>query len=124
MQQIAFDQTIGITVVSQAETESAMEVKVLGNSPVFEGHFPGNPILPGVIMVEAVRSSLQRLFGKEFHLKTALSIKFLSVLNPAKNETVHLGIKHTEVEDGLKIEANLFSGDTVFFKMKGVYTQV
>ncbi|MEB2777803.1 hypothetical protein SYJ56_20985 [Algoriphagus sp. D3-2-R+10] len=124
MQQVALDHTIEITVISQAETESLMEVKVLGNSPVFEGHFPGHPILPGVIMVEAVRSSLQRLFGREFHLKTALSIKFLAVLNPAENETVHLSIKHTEVEDGLKVEANLYSGDKVFFKMKGVYSQV
>ncbi|MDR7129132.1 3-hydroxyacyl-[acyl-carrier-protein] dehydratase [Algoriphagus sp. 4150] len=124
MQQLALNQTIDISILSQAETDSVIEVRVLGNSPVFEGHFPGNPILPGVIMVEAVRSSLQKLFGKEFHLKTALSIKFLSVLNPAENEIVHLGIKHTEVENGLKIEANLFLEDTVFFKMKGVYSQV
>ncbi|WP_192348207.1 hypothetical protein [Algoriphagus sp. Y33] len=124
MQQVALDQLLDIAILSQNDAESVMEVQVLEDSPVFKGHFPGNPILPGVIMVEAVRSSLQRLFGKEFHLRTALSIKFLSILNPSKNAVVHLGIKHSEVEDGLKIEANLFSEDTVFFKMKGVYTQV
>lgn len=124
MQKLALDQTIGITVVSQAETESLMEVKILSDSPIFKGHFPGNPILPGVVMVEAVRSSLQCLFLRAFRLKSALSIKFLSVLNPVENANVHLSIKHAEIEEGLKIEATLFSTDKIFFKMKGVYTQV
>ena len=44
---------------------------VTNNEPVFSGHFPGNPLLPGVYMIEA----LAQLAGAvvlqpgEFHLK-------------------------------------------------------
>ena len=124
MQQAILDQTLEITVVSREETESLLKVKLLNSSPVFEGHFPGNPILPGVIMLESVRDSLEQIFQKEFHLKTALAIKFLAVLNPNEFADVQLVIKYNPIEEGLKIDANLFSGEKVFFKMKGVYSVI
>jgi 3-hydroxyacyl-[acyl-carrier-protein] dehydratase len=124
MKQEAFDQLFQISILSQGEHESILVVKVLRDSEVFEGHFPGNPILPGVMMVEAVRASLNLLFPAEFQLKSALTIKFLSVLNPDEFTEVHLGIKHAEVEEGLKIEANLYFGDKTFFKMKAVYQAI
>lgn len=124
MKQFLFDQTFGITVLSQEESESVLGVKVLRESSVFEGHFPGNPILPGVLMVETVRVSLGRLFQKDFRLKSALSIKFLAVLNPKECREVNLSIKHSEVGDGLKIDANLYVEEKVFFKMKAVYQAV
>ena len=124
MKQSVLDQTLDISIHLQGESESVLVVKIRAKSPVFEGHFPSNPILPGVIMVEAVRASLGRLFQKEFQLKTALNIKFLAVLNPMEYAEVQLAIRHSEVEEGLKVDANLTSGDTVFFKMKGIYQSI
>jgi 3-hydroxyacyl-[acyl-carrier-protein] dehydratase len=124
MQQEILAQTLDISILSQAETEALFEVKVLGYSSVFEGHFPGNPVLPGVIMVEAVRSALIELFQKEYHLKSALSIKFLAVLNPNEYGDVQLRITYSSVEEGLKIDASIFSEEKIFFKMKGVYSAV
>ncbi len=124
MKQSVLDQTLDISIHLQGESESVLVVKIRAKSPVFEGHFPSNPILPGVIMVEAVRASLGRLFQKEFQLKTALNIKFLAVLNPMEYAEVQLAIRHSKVEEGLKVDANLTSGDTVFFKMKGIYQSI
>lgn len=124
MKQEAFDRLFQIGILSKGEQESVLTVNVLRDSEVFEGHFPGNPILPGVMMVEAVRTSLNLLFQRKFQLRSALNIKFLAVLNPDEFTEVNLGIKHLEVEEGLKIEANLYSGDTIFFKMKAVYQAI
>ncbi|WP_439487938.1 hydroxymyristoyl-ACP dehydratase [Algoriphagus sp.] len=124
MKQSVLDQTLDISIHLQGESESVLVVKIQAVSPVFEGHFPSNPILPGVIMVEAVRASLGRLFQKEFQLKTALNIKFLAVLNPLEYQEVQLTIQHSEEGEGLKVDANLTSGNTVFFKMKGIYQRI
>ena len=124
MKQEVFDQLFEISILSKGDHESILAVKVLRDSEVFEGHFPGNPILPGVMMIEAVRASLNLLFPAKFQLKSALNIKFLSVLNPDEFDAVHLGIKHNTVEEGLKIDASLYFGDKVFFKMKAVYQAI
>ena len=123
MRQATLAQTLGINILSKEDTSSLLDIKVLATSPVFEGHFPENPILPGVLMVEAVRSSLNQLFHQEYYLKSALSIKFLAVVNPDEHPEVQLKINHTTAQEGLRIDAVLFYGEKIFFKMKGVYSQ-
>lgn len=43
-------------------------------NPVFEGHFPGNPVLPGVLMIESMAQlgAVALLSMPEFKGKTAL----------------------------------------------------
>ena len=33
------------------------------NEPFFEGHFPGNPVMPGVLMLEALAQAAGALYG-------------------------------------------------------------
>jgi len=37
---------------------------VTANEPFFQGHFPGNPVMPGVLMVEALAQSMALLAFK------------------------------------------------------------
>lgn len=42
-------------VIELEEGKSAVGIKnVTANEPYFQGHFPGNPIMPGVLIVEAM----------------------------------------------------------------------
>ena len=41
-------------VLEISETRLVAEALVPASSPVFEGHFPGYPLLPGVLMIEAM----------------------------------------------------------------------
>jgi 3-hydroxyacyl-[acyl-carrier-protein] dehydratase len=60
--------------------------------PIFEGHFPGNPILPGVLLIEAVAqtagvmlgSALPRGVGQQPLLAAVNHFKFLRPVTPGK----------------------------------------
>jgi UDP-3-O-[3-hydroxymyristoyl] N-acetylglucosamine deacetylase/3-hydroxyacyl-[acyl-carrier-protein] dehydratase len=67
------------------------------NEPFFQGHFPGNPILPGVIQIEAMAQT-----GGILVLNT--------VENPEDYWTYFLGV------DKCRFKRKVIPGDTIIFK--------
>jgi 3-hydroxyacyl-[acyl-carrier-protein] dehydratase len=57
--------------------------------PVFKGHFPGNPILPGVCTLQIAKELLEKLTGMELMLLKANSIKYLGFVNPLTHPVVN-----------------------------------
>lgn len=52
--------------------------------PAFEGHFPGEPILPGVVLLAEVMAALHTLDGRAPDEWTLASAKFLSPARPGE----------------------------------------
>lgn len=51
------------------------------NHPSLEGHFPGNPVVPGVVILDEVIYALQQQFP-DSEITGFASVKFLSPLLP------------------------------------------
>lgn len=92
--------------------------------PIFAGHFPGVPVVPGVCMLQITKEMLERVCGRITRLTEARNIKFMSILNPNENNTVRIELIYRSDENGqLLVESALLdTGSTkVFFKMKGTF---
>ena len=50
--------------------------------PSLAGHFPGNPVVPGVLVLDEVVGAAQRLFGGGAALLAIPQVKFVSPLRP------------------------------------------
>jgi 3-hydroxyacyl-[acyl-carrier-protein] dehydratase len=50
----------------------------------FQGHFPGNKILPGICQIQCALSMLEKWQGKRVVLNEIVSAKFLSPVLPAE----------------------------------------
>jgi 3-hydroxyacyl-[acyl-carrier-protein] dehydratase len=89
---------------------------------IFEGHFPGQPVVPGVCMMEMVKEITETVTGREMFLQRADSIKFLSVIDPNVNRNVQARIKYVDNENNLiTFEATLFKGEIIYLKFKGEF---
>lgn len=56
--------------------------------PFFAGHFPGDPIVPGVILTEALAQTAGIAAGRPgrmFHLSAIRQMKFLRAVRPGEN---------------------------------------
>lgn len=86
---------------------------------IFEGHFPGHPVVPGVCMMQTVREILEVATSQALTIATGDNVKFLSIINPEQTAEVEVNIAYTIDDNGYKVNATLFGGDVTFFKFKG-----
>ena len=62
---------------------------VATDHPALAGHFPGNPIVPGALIVEEVLRAVEEYRGR-IRLKRVVSLKFTSPLRPGEVFSVTL----------------------------------
>ena len=99
-------------------------LKINPEHEIFRGHFPGQPVVPGVCMMQIVKELLETVTGKSLRLHTGLDIKFLSVIDPGKNNTIHTETNYSVLASGdVNVTAHLFYNEITFFKFKGVFTE-
>jgi 3-hydroxyacyl-[acyl-carrier-protein] dehydratase len=90
---------------------------------VFEGHFPGQPVVPGVCMVQMIKEILENHIEKKTRLIKSDHAKFLAMIDPRVQSTINATIKYNSpTNDEVHIIASLFSDTTIFLKFKGVFT--
>lgn len=65
-----------------------LSITIPQNHPSFPGHFPGNPILPGVSLLERVMAYAQSQTNSSLEHCALLNVKFLASVAP--EDTLHL----------------------------------
>ena len=81
------------------------------NVTFFQGHFPGNPIMPGVLIVEALAQTAAILLMKFRDRNNKVPV-FMSIDNCKFRSTVKPG-------DVLRLEVDIIRDGAVFSKVKG-----
>jgi 3-hydroxyacyl-[acyl-carrier-protein] dehydratase len=70
---------------------------------IFQGHFPGFAVVPGVYLVEAARLLGERLLGRCLIIRAVDMAKFSAAIGP--DEWVEASLALTERTDGFLCEA-------------------
>ena len=61
---------------------------IAASHPALPGHFPGNPVVPGVVLLERVAAAARRAFGTDV---TGLpQVKFLRPLRPREDAELRI----------------------------------
>ena len=61
--------------------------------PFFEGHFPGHPILPGVVALAWMLQAAERLLARPLGAVELLNVKFQVVIPPGAELTLTVDVK-------------------------------
>jgi 3-hydroxyacyl-[acyl-carrier-protein] dehydratase len=103
-------------------TEIWAELVIDANHKIFEGHFPNQPVVPGVCMMQMIKEILEKILGKETNLVQAAEMKFMAVINPQENNLIQATIKYSTDESSvINIVASLYRDELVHFKFKGQF---
>jgi len=108
------------TITNRDASDGAVQAKISINRThkIFDGHFPGLPIVPGVCMMQIIREIMEVTIEKSLMIVSADNMKFLSVINPDHNQEVDVSITYSEYSGTFTVNASLFAGTVTFFKLK------
>ena len=65
-------------------------VTIDANHPSLAGHFPGHPVVPGVVMLGEVMDVIREMTTAKIEFVGMPSAKFMSPLNPGEPLTIRL----------------------------------
>ena len=85
------------------------------DSAVYQGHFPGQPVTPGVLMLQAVAELLSQAAGHQLVLKKVNNVKYLAMMGPDDIDGATLAA--TLSPDNVA-SAAYTKGDKTYAKMK------
>ncbi len=99
------------------------KVKLNENHTIFDGHFPGDPIVPGVCQLQILIDILTQREQVDYFLSESNQIKYISVIKPQETPTFFISFKVEKKEEvGLVLTARFYNEDLIYFKMKGKFT--
>lgn len=110
-----------IVTFEQEGQEIKATVKLNAEHEVFKGHFPGNPVMPGVCMIQMIKELIEKAIDKELFLSVASNVKFMAIINPEKNETIQLNLTLTEDGDIVKVKNVTSFDDTIALKLSATF---
>lgn len=84
------------------------------NHPIYNGHFPNQPVLPGVCSLQVIRECLSHTLKKDIKFTNIKECKFLSPIIP--QETAIYTI-NSQIDNG-KLKCNILKGDNIILKLK------
>jgi 3-hydroxyacyl-[acyl-carrier-protein] dehydratase len=77
--------------------EIIMYTEVLRDSPWFSGHFPGDPILPGIAQLEMALDGIKRLSKKKLEISGFRKVRFKQFIRPNDKITIKVVLRKGDV---------------------------
>ena len=82
-------------------------VRVPATHPALAGHFPGRPIVPGVVLLQCVLDEAERWVGKALSVRTLPQAKFSAPLLPEQDADVELRLTGKELRFSVTRDAQV-----------------
>ncbi|MFA7274769.1 MAG: 3-hydroxyacyl-ACP dehydratase [Crocinitomicaceae bacterium] len=116
------DKFYQITALQHEENSITATLQIDANHTIFDGHFPNNPVTPGVVEMEIIKEILATALDKTLKMKSMSSCKFLAILNPTETPEVLVNISIAEQEEKrIRINGQISATGTQFLKMGAEY---
>lgn len=114
------DQLYQITGKESSEHGISYGIALQASHEIYQAHFPGEPVTPGVCIIQMVKELAEEHLGVQMEIKAVKNVKFLSVLSPVEHpQALCTFEKITEEGDSCTMSVSVTDtrGETTFAKI-------
>lgn len=89
--------------------EYTISAELFADHPIYKGHFPEQPVVPGVCTLTVIRECLAKIMGREVTFTAIKECKYLSALIPQSNIPITINIT---IADDSQLRATVVNGNS------------
>lgn len=116
-----FYQIIDLT---QLENDHSARIELNENHPIFDGHFPENPVMPGVCMFQIIQELTEKVIQKKLSLQQVSNVKFMVLINPKIDNQLTFHFSIVPENATYKVKSQLVFQEQIALKMNATYTNI
>ncbi len=111
-------------VTNTQETDGGIVLTIQFNAQhkIFEGHFPNQPVVPGVCTLQIIKEQLSQQLQQPVVLREAAQVKYLNMITPAQAPIVNFTILYQVHEANVSVTATITDGTVTYCKARLVFT--
>ncbi len=112
------------TLTSNGVNSYSAQVGINPEDPIFSGHFPGQPVLPGVCTLAILKDCICKVTAKRLIYCEVAQCKFTGMVDPSLSGILDIEFVLAGAEEQLTVNASVSEGERVVMKIKAVMTEV
>lgn len=113
------------TLNSVSEGKYIASITLNKDHAIFKGHFPGNPVTPGVCMMQIIKEITENILNVSLTMVSTSNVKFMALINPEVNAKLTLELEVSENEASeIKVKNTTSFDETVALKLSNTYKKI
>ncbi len=108
-----------VSVEKRENLSAVYSIDILPECEVYKGHFPGNPVCPGVFNIETIKECSMLLCGKPLRIAGVKQCRFTAISTPEKTPRAQVELLLTPSETGYTVTASIYDSQLRYVEFKG-----
>lgn len=101
------------------ETDAVFHIAILPDCDVYRGHFPGDPVCPGVCNIETVKECAMHLTHQKMQISTIKQCRLTAIASPTVCSEMDVAIHLSPTDNGYTVTAKITDTEKVYMEYKG-----
>lgn len=110
-----------VNEITHVDSEITAKISLDPTHEIFKGHFPGNPIMPGVCMMQVIKELTEEVLKVDLFLQTSTNIKFMAKINPDTNPDLLINITFSKEDGIIKLKNTTYFEETLALKLSATF---
>ena len=107
--------------VEKWEADS-VQIRLHADHAIYKAHFPGNPITPGVCLIQIIGELLEQRPKSALQLSKVVNLKFTAPVSPIGNPVLDVNFSSVIVEgQEVRTKGTILSGEQVMTKFSLIF---
>ena len=99
-------------------TSATFGVRFNAQHPIFRGHFPQQPVVPGACLLQMTGDLVSSVLQKNLRVMGAKNIKFLQVILPERADVMTFDLAWNESNGGYEVKCSVVDAETRYAVMQ------